>query len=235
MKAIGLCVLIAARGATAAEAPADAPAEGALASPLGPAPFHWRLGLGAHLDVLPKRVVQSEQRQFPQITAQLRVGLPFGFAADVRAAAVVISNQAELGASWGYRLGPVSLGVQDHEGVWLGVVGLSGFDASGIGFVNTPGASVGWSMGPVLISFTAEALFTHDQHVRLGDIHLVKHGFTLQGSALTLTLEDTLESGRLWFAGVAVLRTPPDYQVWIAFSDLRAKLPYPRFFGGYAF
>jgi hypothetical protein len=187
------------------------------------------------IDVLPRRVVQSAGREVPQITAIARIGLPVGFSADLRAAAIVINNQLELGVAWTTHAGPVALAVHDHQGFWFGLVGLQGFDSSGWGWINKPGVTAGMEMGSVRFSVTAELIYTFGQHVRLGSDNIARGALIFAGESLGFTVENLLARGGLWYFGVGLLRTSPNYEAWLAFSDERSRFPYPRFFGGYAF
>lgn len=209
--------------------------EGALFHPDGPGLWHWRLGVGGLVDVLPRRIVQSEQREIPKLALHARVGLPFSLSVEAKFAGILIDNQVEVGAAWTYDIGPVALSVHDHQGVWFGVVGVQGFNATGWGFVNKPGISVGLPMGSVRFTITGEAFYTFKQHVRLGSDTLARGALLLAGTGLTLMVENLLDSGALWYVGIGVLRTTPNYQAWLAFSDQRFILPYPRILGGYAF
>jgi hypothetical protein len=220
---------------TATSAPAPLPGSGPLFHPDGPGRFKWRYAVGLQMDVLPRRVVQSEQREIPQITAHVRFGLPAGFSADARAAAIVINNQAELGVAWGAHEGPVAISLHDHQGFWFGLIGAQGFDASGWGWINKPGVTVGVEAGRVRFALTGELIYLFGQHVRLGADNISRGAVVMAGESFTLTVENLLDSGALWYFGLGVLRTSPNYQAWLAFSDERSRLPYPRFFGGYAF
>lgn len=204
--------------------------------PESPRAFDWRIGAGLLVDVLPLRVVESEQRQIPQITAAFRLGLPAGLAADLRARAIVIQNQLELGVSWSFRIKALSLALHNHLGAWFGFVGFSGFDTSAWGLVETPGVSLGLPWRDVRFSLMGEALFTFAQHTTLGDATTTsRQGATFSGTAATLTVETLLDNAGVPYFGVGLLWTQPDYQAWLAFSDERARVIYPRFVGGYAF
>jgi hypothetical protein len=221
---------------TATSAPAALPGgRGPLFHPDGPGRFKWRYAVGLQMDLLPRRVVQSEQREIPQITAQVRFGLPAGFSADARAAAIVINNQVELGVAWGAHEGPLAVSLHDHQGFWFGLIGAQGFDASGWGWINKPGITIGVELGRVRFSLTGEFIYLFGQHVRLGADNIARGAIVMAGESFTLAVENLLDSGGLWYFGLGVLRTSPNYQAWLAFSDERSRLPYPRFFGGYAF
>jgi hypothetical protein len=222
-----------------AEAPAaDSAAvpRGPLFHPDGPGPYRFRLGVGALVDVLPTRVVQSEQRQIPQVTVEARYGLPLGFSVDARLSAIFVSNELAIGPAWTYRIGVVSLAVQDRQAFWYGYLGTSGFDATGWGYINRPGLSVGVPWRSERFSLTGELIYTLGQYAKLGDSQIVKSVQTkLAGTALTFVLESMLDAGGIIYFGAGLLRTTVDYQAWIAFSDQRATLPYPRFLAGYVF
>jgi hypothetical protein len=232
-------------GAIAIEEPASPPApveplvpaprKGALFYPDGPGRFSWRLGVGALIDVLPRRIVQSEQKEIPQITVQFRMGLPFGFSADARLAAIYINNQAEIGVAWTYDVGRVALSIHDHQGFWFGILGVQGFDATGWGSLNKPGISVGLPMGSVRFTLTGELIYTFGQRIRLGADTIARGQLVFAGGGLILTVENLLDGGGLWYVGLGLYRTIPNYQAWLAFSDQRYALPYPRLVGGYAF
>jgi len=94
------------------------------------------------MDVLPLKEVQSEARQVPQVLAQLRVGLPWGFSADSRLTAIVVKNELEIGIAWNARLGKLWVSAFDHHGFFYGAVGVQGFDATSWGWLNKPGPFV---------------------------------------------------------------------------------------------
>ena len=204
--------------------------------PESPGAFDWRAGAGVLVDVLPTRVVESEQRQIPQITGALRLGLPANFSASVRARAIVISNQLELGAGWSAHVGPVSVALQNHVGAWFGAVGVDGFDATAWGLLETPGVSVGIPWRDLRLSLTEEAVISFSQHTTLGDATTAsRRAVTFSGTASTLVVETLLRGGGAPWFGFGLLWTQPDYQAWLAFSDERARILYPRFVAGYGF
>ena len=226
-----------ARAADVVEAePPPAARPALLFYPTSPRPFAWRAGVGLLVDVLPSRIVESEQRQVPMLTGAVRLGLPVGFAADVRARAIVIQNQLELGVSWGHEWSWLSVSIQNHIGPWFGTVGVEGFDTSAWGMLETPGVSVGVAWRDVRFSLLEEAIVTFAQRTTLGDTtKTTRDGTAFAGTATTLTVETLLEGGGVPWFGVGLLWTRPDYQAWLAFSDERARVLYPRFVVGYAF
>ena len=188
------------------------------------------------MDVLPLKLVQSETRQLPQVLAQLRYGLPWGFSADARLTAIVLKNELELGVAWSFRAGKVWLSAFDHHGFAYGLVGVQGFDASSWGWLNKPGVSIGFAIDYLRFTFALELIYTLTQHTRLGDLTTVrKNDIGFAGGAATINVETLLRGGGIIFFGVGLYRTAPNYELWLAFSDERARLPHPRFFAGYAF
>jgi hypothetical protein len=219
------------------ESPRDAEAPTPLLFyPESPRAWDWRIGAGLLVDVLPTRVVESEQRQIPQVTLGFRLGLPAAFSVDLRLRAIVVQNQLELGVARSFRIGALSLALHDHLGPWFGFVGVEGFDASAWGLVETPGVSVGLPWRDVRFSLMAEAIVTFAQHTTLGDAtRTSRQGATFSGTATSLTVETLLEGGGAPYFGITLLWTQPDYQAWLAFSDERARILYPRFVAGYGF
>ncbi len=195
-----------------------------------------RAAVGVSLDILPRRLAESEPRTFPNLTAHVRFGLPAGFSVAARARAVYVSNQLELGGIASHRLGPVSLAVHDYGGVWFGALGLEGFDASAWAMVNAPGASIGLDVYGSRLTLSSEVLLMFARHVTLGDIaKATGKNSAFAGLHTSLLVESSVgRSGSIYY-GVGLLWTRPQYEAWIAFSDSRGFLGYPRLVGGYAF
>ncbi|MBK7578868.1 MAG: hypothetical protein IPI67_01565 [Myxococcales bacterium] len=219
----------------AAHAASDA-APGPLFHPDGPGEYRFRAAAGALLDILPRQTVESELRTIPQLTGAVRFGLPAGFSADARVRAIYVSNQLELGVAWSHRVGDFSFALMDHFGAWYGILDMQGFDASGWGYLDQPGVNLGVPLGDIRFSLAVEAIILLAQHVRLGDTtHVSRQNVTLAGASLTLTVENFVgERGDIYY-GVAAMYAQPDYQAWIAFSDSRSRVWYPRLLAGYAF
>lgn len=212
------------------------PELGPLFHPDGPGEYRLRAAAGVLVDILPRQTVENELRTVPQLTGDARFGLPHGLSASARVRAIYITNQLELGAIWSHRVGDFSFGVMDHFGFWYGVIELEGFDTTGWGYLNQPGVSFGVPMGDTRFSFSVEGIVMLSQHVRLGDTtHVSRQNATLAGAQLTLIVENFVgERGDVYY-GVAAMYAQPDYQAWIAFSDSRSHIWYPRLLAGYAF
>jgi len=157
--------------ADAAEPPAPgaAPIKGTFFYPTGPGPGRIRVVIGASVDVLPRRLVESEQRQVPHLTGGLRWGLPYGFSLDGRASAIVLSNELQAGIAWSWATEHVALGLHARSGVWFGTIGVEGFDATGTGILSTPGLSFGLPLRENRLSLGIDALIVQGQSITVGD------------------------------------------------------------------
>lgn len=206
-----------------------------VAHPIGPELGHWALGLGAGMDVLPRRLVEAEWRQVPHVWVRSRIGLGRNFYLSQRANVVIIDNQFQLGLGWGLALGDFAFGLHDHFGVTWGTIGVEGFDARGWALAHNPGVSFAYPLRGVFSTLTVEALILHSRHVTVGEASLTQKHISLQGASAALTFESPTGQGNVWFYGTAVVYAKPDYQLWLAFSDAERAQLYPRFFVGYAF
>ncbi len=232
---LGVCRDAHAETSEASPAPEAAP-RGPLFYPEGPGKFRFRGGVGLLVDVLPTRVVESELRQFPQLTTDLRFGLKDGLSLDARVQTIVISNHFELGAMYALHLGKAWVGLENHVGYWLGTASLEGFEAVGTGWTDALGIRIGIPMDHVRFTFSTDLIATFAQTISLGDSgKSTRQKGSIAGTASAITVETMLDSGGDIFFGIGALYTLPDYQAWIAFSDDRARILYPRLFGGYAF
>lgn len=206
-----------------------------VAHPVGPEAGRWTLGLGAGIDVLPRRLVEAEWRQLPHAWLRSRVGIGRNFYLSQRANVVIIDNQFQLGFGWGYAFREFAFGVHDHFGVNWGTISVSGFDAKGWAFAHNPGVSVEYPLRGVITTLTLEALILHARHITVGEASLTQKHITFQGMSFGLTFESPLDSKNVVFYGIAAIYAKPDYQLWLAFSDAEQRQIYPRFFAGYAF
>lgn len=198
----------------------------------------FRIGLGALVDILPSRVTESELRQIPQLTVHGRLGLGRGLSLSTRMRGNLIANELAVGLGYSFALGPVWLGISDYQGAWIGYLGVEdAFSATGWAFTNTPSVAAGLTWHDTYFSLTVDSYFTFPQHTTLGDSTRVsrQRSVAFSGFAATLAVENILRHGGAIYYGAGILQTLPDYQVWVAFSDERARLVYPRMVAGYVF
>jgi hypothetical protein len=239
--ATALLIALAAGEARAADADAPLPPQksepkGPLFHPDGPGRLRWRAGAGFHLDILPRKVVESEQRPFPLVTLAARVGLPKGFSVDARAAFIYVANYVELGGAWSYRVSRFSFGLQHHTGIWFGALGFAGYDAFAWSVLMEPGVSFGLDVLNSRFTLVGEALLDFAQHTTLGSTYKATgKGSQFAGIGTTLVAESFFGSFSELYYGVGLVWALPDYTAWIAFSDSRTRVVYPRLLAGYAF
>ena len=233
--AVVLCGSLGATTRGLAAEPAVTP-RGPSFHPEGPGAGRLRVAVGASIDILPRRLVESEQRPFPFATVHVRYGLPSGCSVSARAKAIYLSNYLEVGASFSHRFGPFAVGVQNHGGVWFGALGVDGFDATGWSIVDEPGILLGLDVGTSRVSLTGELLLSFGKHTSLGDAtRTIGAGSVFSGVATTLLVESFVGRSSVIHYGVGLLGAAPQYEAWIAFSDARSRIWYPRILGGYAF
>jgi hypothetical protein len=202
--------------------------------PGGTRPGEWSLAVGLTLDVLPTEIVESETRILPRAAATFRYGLPFGFSLEGSLEAIVLSNEFGLGGGWSLATGPISWSVRDRLGLWLGYVGLQGFDTSALGLVQHPSLVVGITLGGHHLSLDGELILTHASKIKFGEAAVSSTKTTFDGFSIRILVESPAGPGRLYF-GPTFVRASPDYQLWLAFSDLHRKFDSWRLVLGYEF
>jgi hypothetical protein len=218
---------------TSQGAPEDS--KGPFYYPTGPGVWRVRVIAGASMDVLPRRLVEAEQREVPKVTGGLRWGLPYGVSLEGRISAIVLSNEVQGGIGWSWGSPSFAFEVYERVGVWFGTLGVEGFDATGMGILNTPGLALGVPMREVRFTLGVEALVVHSQAITVGDTTLRRNHLSFAGLAFPLTVESMLPGGGAFYYGLTVVWAKPDYQLWLAFSDSEQRQAFPRFVAGYEF
>lgn len=211
------------------------PETGLLYYPSGPGAYRFRAAAGASMDVLPRRLVESEQREVPKVTGGLRYGLPYGLWFDARAGIIVLSNEAQVGGGWAWTTPDFALELHERIGLWFGAIGVEGFDSTGMGLLNTPGASVGLPMREVRFTLGVNAILVHAQSITVGETTLRRNRLSFEGLEAPFVVESLLPSGGAFYYGMSLVWAKPDYQLWLAFSDSETRQLYPRFVAGYEF
>lgn len=219
----------------AGAAPSPSQPKGTFFYPTGPGPGRLRVVMGASVDVLPRRLVESEQRHVPHLTGGIRWGLPFGFSLDARASAVILSNEAQAGLAWSSDSKHFAFDLHARTGAWFGAIGVEGFDATGFGILSSPGLTLGFPLRELRFSLGFDALVVQAQSITVGDSALHRNRLMLEGVAMPFVVESLLPNGGAFYYGVTLLWARPDYQLWLAFSDSRTRQLYPRFVAGYEF
>jgi hypothetical protein len=160
----------------AQEAPARAPGI------TFPAPLHlweWQKSIGLCLNTLPKEIVEEELNQSPALDLRSRLGLPWGFSADVRLQVQVLTNHIAVGGSWSHAFGPFAFSVGDDAAWWFGFLEIDGFNNSANGWLNYPHVTIGYDFGRFRLAARAEMLLVLAYRSYAGDNLLSsdKNGF----------------------------------------------------------
>lgn len=228
---VSLATLLVALSASA-NARAD---DGFLFHPEGPGRWRVRVGAGGEFDLLPRALVESELRVVPRVAVHARLGMPWGFSADLTLRAVVLDNMAAAGLAWSRAFGPFSVQVQARFGAAFGWVFLDGFDLAFRSWILSPGVSFGLRVGPHRITLAVDGHVVLGQSVDVGEATVSRARDRADALGITLISETTAgRRGRIYL-GVTALIARPDWQLWLAFSDSNQPSLYPRFMVGYVF
>lgn len=215
--------------------PRDPVTPGSFFDPASPGAWTLRPAVGLTVDVLPLRLVASELREIPMVTAGLRLGLPAGFSVDARVRAVVINNDVQLGVGWGHRVGRFSFGVANRASVWFGAVGVTGFDLFAYGLVDTVSAAASVFTLGSRITLGFDVILVGGQNVTLGSSTHARNLTTYAGVAFNAVVETPVFRRGMIYYGASIVVANPDYQLWLAFSEDTSRRPFPRFTVGYEF
>jgi len=212
----------------------DESALGTLFHPKGPGLGNWRLGIGGGMDILPRRLVESELRQIVRVGGTVRFGLPYHLSAQIDLNTAIITHELCAGGAWSLDTGPVSWALRYRLGFWLGYLGVTGFDTTGLGLTSYPGVGVGTRIGDHRLTLNVEAIIPHWRATRFGDASVSNWESLWGGLFGSLTVESPVGGGLIYY-GFAVARADLDYQLWLAFADNPFTLFYSRIFAGYVF
>jgi len=190
-------------------------------------------GLDLNLTIAPRQVVRDEVRQLPQLVGTMKIGLPAGFGVAAKLAGNYIANQFSLIPSWSYSSGHFSAALMTSPSLWFGYADFTGFSAFGMGFSNAPGLNLGMHFDDFLLSARVEFITNYWHYTKFGT-DVVKRTVTeYEGEAVTFVIEQDAFGGSRINWGMRLNYTRPDYQLWLAFSDIRQRILTPEFFFGF--
>ncbi len=234
------CVLLALLGASALlaccqtaraqESPQHTPAV-AYPGPLNL--WQWERSVGISLSTLPRVIVEEELNQSPALDARSRLGLPWGFSAEVRILAQVLTNHVECGGSWSFSLGRFAFSIGDNAAFWFGFLTIDGFDNSANGWLNYPHVSIGYDLGRFRCTLRADMLLVLSFRSYAGDYLLAsdKNGFG--GYSASLTIEQPFWKNTHVLIGFKASYLKYFYQSWFTFETFNRYLFIPELSFGF--
>jgi hypothetical protein len=196
----------------------------------------FRLGVGALYDAIDPDAMFGFEFRFPHVSADARFGLGKGFSLTGHFDTVLVINELTAGAGWSQYFGPWSLEVGLEAGLFFGTLNEFGFSASYLAPMYVPRIVGGHSWKDIALSLSLDAMMTFTQVVTVGDVtEQVGDNVSFLGARATLTVENKMERGGIWYYGVAAMATKSYYQVWILLPDSPETLAYVRLLAGYEF
>jgi hypothetical protein len=180
--------------------------------------------LGLRLMTLPRAIVEEEINKAPSIELQTMTGLPWQLSLRTGVVLQFVTNHFRFGAQWSFRLGNFSFGIGDDWAYWFGDIDYEGFDNHANGWINYPGASVGYDFGDVRMTARGEGIFIITQRTYAGENEVSFYKGVLSGGALTLVMEQPLTRTAHVQLGVRLSWTNFHYQTWFAFSTFDRRL-----------
>lgn len=181
---------------------------GLLFYPEGPGPGKDRWAIGGLLQIA------------PMFTANYRRGLGAGFSVDAGLQTIILYNQLAVGAEWGTRAGPFSLGLTLHVNAFFGALGkafvqTSSFNATGWGVLVNPGAKAGLQVAKdSWLTLVGQTYFTVYQASNLGGLVLSPDSASYTGLGLSLIVEYAPKRQGVIYYGVSLYNTATNYPFW---------------------
>lgn len=155
----------------------------------------------------------------PMFTASYGRGLGAGFTVDARLQTIVLYNQLGVGAQWGARVGPFSLGLMLHVDAFFGTLGkalvaTTSFDTVGWGILTKPGALASLQVAKdSWMTLQYEAYLSPYQATRLGDLTISPDSRLYEGSGLSLIVEYVLARESVVYYGASLYHTRANYPI----------------------
>lgn len=229
--AFGAAILL--RAVPTASAQEITPNAPGVAFPAPRLPWQWERSIGLSLSTMPRVIVEEEFNQSPALDVRSRLGLPWGFSAEARILAQVLTNHIEFGGSWSFSLGRFAFSLGDNAAFWFGFLTIDGFDNSANGWLNYPHVSVGYDLGRLRCTFRADLLLVLSFRSYAGDYLLAsdKNGFG--GYSASLTIEQPFWKNTHVLIGFKASYLKYFYQSWFTFETFNRFLFIPELSFGF--
>lgn len=210
---------------------------GPLYHPDGPGDGRFRASIGMLWDAIDPAAVMGFNAAVPQLLSDMRLGLSNGFSLQSHINTMLVSNEIEIGAAWKLPLKTkTSVMASLLGGVLFGKLSQFEFDTFAAAPVVRPSVTVGHPFGNIMLSFRADAVIALMQYIRLGSTSISASDIShFTAGMLSVTVENKLSYGGMWFFGASAMFARAYYQAWVLFSDNPSLMAYPRIFGGYEF
>ena len=198
-----------------------------------PSLWEWQWSAGLSLSTLPKEIVEEELNQSPALDINSRLGLPWGFSADVRLLIQVLTNHIAVGGKWSHAFGPLSLSLGDDAAWWFGFLTIEGFDNSANGWLNYPNITVGYDFGRFRLSVRGELLLVLSYASYAGTNLLAsdKNGFG--GFSASVIIEQPFWKNTHVTLGFKASYLRYFYQSWFAYETFNRYLFVPELSVGF--
>lgn len=216
--------------ATAQELPSRPPA---IAYPSPRPLWQWDRSIGISLSTMPRAIVEEELNQSPALDLRSRLGLPWGFSAEARILAQVLTNHIEVGGSWSFSLGRFAIALGDNAAFWFGFLTIDGFDNSANGWLNYPHVSIGYDLGRFRCTLRADMLLVLSFRSYAGEYLLAsdKNGFG--GYSASLTIEQPFWKETHVLIGFKASYLKYFYQSWFTYETFNRSLFIPELSFGF--
>jgi hypothetical protein len=128
----------------------------------------------------------------PLPTWDMRFGLPHSFQLTGAITSIILTSHFSLGATWVHAFDRLHVEAGYKVAFWFGFMNIDGFDNSATGWINYPGASVGYDFGTLSLTLRGELNIVTSLVTFAGDVETSSNGNFFNGGSVALMLEQPL-------------------------------------------
>jgi hypothetical protein len=165
----------------------------------------------------------------PMFCYAAKYTLPSGFNLQASLSTLIISNRINLGPFWNYSKGNYHVGVGYQVAFNYGVLNQFGFHTTLTGWEQQPSVALGYSFTKTAITIRGDLYYTSSLQVSEGGNVVPYNNDFLNGSSITISLEQRLWKDRVMSFGFKLSDLRYHILAWPAFPVNKNSYLVPEF------